>query len=164
MSIKKIFDNLEELIGTVLFIILFLILIAQIVSRQIFDAPIIWSEELSTLLFVYIGMLGVSIGIKTKQHVYIDFIYNKFTGIGLKLANTFIQIIVFASILSMILIGYRLFLRKLIFQLIALQISAGWLYASLPLISTLMLFRYFQVLKSEYDSGALIISKEKGVN
>jgi TRAP-type C4-dicarboxylate transport system permease small subunit len=158
MNIKKVFDNIEEIIGTTLFIMMFVILVAQIVFRQIFDSPLVWSEELAILLFTYVGMLGVSIGIKYKQHVFIDFLYNKFSGKGLKIANTFIQSVVFISLVAMIQIGYKLFLRKKIFQLIALKISAGWMYIALPLIATLMLIRFFQVLKEEYKEGKFIIS------
>lgn len=158
MNIKRILNNLEEIIGAILFIMMFVILVAQIVFRQIFDSPLVWSEELAILLFTYVGMLGVSIGVKYRQHVFIDFLYNKFSGKGLKIANTFIQSIVFISLIAMIQIGYKLFLRKKIFQLIALKISAGWMYIALPLIATLMLIRFFQVLREDYKEGKFIIS------
>lgn len=158
MNIKRILNNLEEIIGAILFIMMFAILVAQIVFRQIFDSPLVWSEELAILLFTYVGMLGVSIGVKYRQHVFIDFLYNKFSGKGLKIANTFIQSVVFISLITMIQIGYKLFLRKKIFQLIALKISAGWMYVALPLIATLMLIRFFQVLREDYKEGKFIIS------
>lgn len=158
MNIKRILNNLEEIIGAILFIMMFAILVAQIVFRQIFDSPLVWSEELAILLFTYVGMLGVSIGVKYRQHVFIDFLYNKFSGKGVKIANTFIQSVVFISLIAMIQIGYKLFLRKKIFQLIALKISAGWMYVALPLIATLMLIRFFQVLREDYKEGKFIIS------
>ena len=158
MNIKRILNNLEEIIGAILFIMMFAILVAQIIFRQVFDSPLVWSEELAILLFTYVGMLGVSIGVKYRQHVFIDFLYNKFSGKGLKIANTFIQSVVFISLIAMIQIGYKLFLRKKIFQLIALKISAGWMYVALPLIATLMLIRFFQVLREDYKEGKFIIS------
>ncbi|WP_297598407.1 TRAP transporter small permease [uncultured Cetobacterium sp.] len=169
---KRILDNIEEIVGAILFIAMFFILVAQIVSRQLFDSPLVWSEELAILLFTYIGMLGVSIGVKYRQHVFIDFLYNKFSGTGLKIANTFIQSVVFVSLILMIQIGYKLFLRKRIFELVALKISAGWMYASLPLISLLMLIRFLVVLKEDYKDGKFIItpksdreaSKKEAVN
>lgn len=158
MNIRRILYNIEEIIGAALFIAMFAILVAQIVFRQIFNSPLVWSEELAILLFVYVGMLGVSIGIKYRQHVFIDFLYNKFSGKGLKIANTFIQTIVFIALVAMIQIGYKLFLRKKMFQLIALKISAGWMYVALPLIATLMLIRFIQVLREDYKEGKFIVS------
>lgn len=161
MDIKRILDNLEEIIGAVLFIAMFGILVAQIIFRQIFDSPLVWSEELAILLFTYVGMLGVSIGIKYRQHVFIDFLYNKFSGKGLKIANTFIQSVVFISLVVMIQIGYKLFLRKKIFKLIALKISSGWMYGALPIIATLMLIRFLQILREDYKEGKFIISPKQ---
>ncbi len=161
MNIKRILDNLEEIIGAVLFIAMFGILVAQIIFRQIFDSPLVWSEELAILLFTYVGMLGVSIGIKYRQHVFIDFLYNKFSGKGLKIANTFIQSVVFISLIVMIQIGYKLFLRKKIFKLIALKISSGWMYGALPIIATLMLIRFLQILREDYKEGKFIISPKQ---
>lgn len=158
MNIKKIFNNIEEILGATFFIMMFGILVAQIIFRQIFDSPLVWSEELAILLFTYVGMLGVSIGVKYRQHVFIDFLYNKFSGRGLKIANTFIQSVVFISLVAMIQIGYKLFLRKKIFQLIALKISSGWMYGALPVLATLMLIRFFQVLREDYKEGKFIIS------
>lgn len=161
MNIKRILDNLEEIIGAILFIAMFGILVAQIIFRQIFDSPLVWSEELAILLFTYVGMLGVSIGIKYRQHVFIDFLYNKFSGKGLKIANTFIQSVVFISLIVMIQIGYKLFLRKKIFKLIALKISSGWMYGALPIIATLMLIRFLQILREDYKEGKFIISPKQ---
>ncbi|MBC2850253.1 TRAP transporter small permease [Cetobacterium sp. 8H] len=161
---KRILDNIEEIVGAIMFIAMFAILVAQIMFRQLFNSPLVWSEELAILLFTYTGMLGVSIGIKHRQHVFIDFLYNKFSGIGLKIANTFIQSVVFISLLMMIQIGYKLFLRKKIFELVALKISAGWMYAALPIISTLMLIRFLAVLKEDYKNGKFIFApKESSV-
>ena len=48
----KYINKLEEWLGGTLFIAIFGILIAQILSRQVFPSPLIWSEELAKLLFV----------------------------------------------------------------------------------------------------------------
>ena len=163
MKIKKIFTNIEEIISATLFIAIFLILIAQIVFRQIFNSPLIWSEELALLLYVWVGILGVSIGVKYEQHVLIDFIYNKLNSKTKKIVFTFIQFIVLISILTLILIGVKLFSRKMIFELTALKISAGWMYIALPTISTLMLFRFFEVSRKNYLDGQFIFSPKKTI-
>lgn len=161
MKVKKFFDQFEEIVGAIMFVAIFAILVAQIVSRQVFNAPLIWSEELAKVLFIYVGMLGVSIGIKTDQHVMIDFLYNKFSPKTTKIVFTIIQIIVFISLVTMVFLGYRLFMRKKMFEMIALKISAGWMYASLPTIGTLMLVRYFQTMKRHYRSGKFIFAPAK---
>ena len=70
---KKIFDKLEEYIGGALFIGIFIILVLQVFFRQVLHTPLIWSEELSRLIFVWVAMLGISIGIRKQSHIFIDF-------------------------------------------------------------------------------------------
>lgn len=164
MKIKKILANIEEIVSATLFIMIFLILIAQIILRQVFNSPLIWSEELALLLYAWVGILGVSIGVKYEQHVLIDFIYNKFNPKVKKIIFTLIQFIILISILTLILIGVKLFSRKMVFELTALKISAGWIYAALPIVSTLMLFRFFEVSKKNYLNGQFIFSSKKTID
>ncbi|WP_044469818.1 TRAP transporter large permease subunit [Mannheimia massilioguelmaensis] len=139
----KIFNKLEEWIGGVIFLVIFAILIAQIAARQIFDAPLSWSEELARLLFVYISMLGISMAIRSQQHVFIDFITNLFPTKLKKVTNSFVQILIFISILMLAHFGYKNFVENS-FEIVSLGISEKWLYASLPFISILMFIRFIQ--------------------
>ncbi|AWX15932.1 C4-dicarboxylate ABC transporter permease [Mergibacter septicus] len=147
----KRFNQLEEWLGGTLFLVTFAILITQIVARQLFNSPLIWSEELARLLFVYVGMLGISIAIRQQQHVYIDFITNLMSPKVKKIAFSCVQILIFISLILFIHFGIRLF-NKATFQLVSLGISEKWLYASLPLIAGLMLIRFFQAQHHNYQN------------
>ena len=96
----KIIDKLEEWIGGTLFVGMFAILVMQIIARQIFKSPLIWSEELASLLFVYVGMLGISMGIRSQSHVLIDFLFTRFSPKVQKVVFTFSQIIIFICIIG----------------------------------------------------------------
>lgn len=148
----KIINKLEEWIGGSLFILIFLILIAQILARQVFHSPLNWSEELARLLFVYVGMLGISVGIRNQQHVFIDFITNLFPEKIKKVANSFVQFIIFICLISFIHFGIKLFF-KAENNIFTLGISEKWMYGSLPLIACLMLFRFFQAQYENFKNG-----------
>ncbi|AOF52629.1 C4-dicarboxylate ABC transporter permease [Rodentibacter caecimuris] len=140
----KIFNKLEEWIGGALFLVIFCILIAQILSRQVFHSPLIWSEELTKLLFVYVGMLGISVAIRKQDHVYIDFLTNLMPAKVRKLSNTFVQLIIFACIFFFIHFGIRTFTNAS-FPIDALGgISEKWIFAALPVVAALMMIRFFQ--------------------
>lgn len=148
----KIINKLEEWIGGSLFILIFLILIAQILARQVFHSPLNWSEELARLLFVYVGMLGISVGIRNQQHVFIDFITNLFPEKVKKVANSFVQLIIFICLIAFIHFGIKLFF-KAENNIFTLGISEKWMYGSLPLIACLMLFRFFQAQYENFKNG-----------
>ncbi|WKT00594.1 TRAP transporter large permease subunit [Gallibacterium salpingitidis] len=148
----KYFNKLEEWLGGILFLIVFVILIAQIVARQVFDSPLIWSEELARLLFVYVGMIGIAMGIRSQQHVFIDFLTNMMSEKLRKIVFSFAQFLIFVSIMLFFHFGVRL-LKGSSFELVSLGISEKWLYASLPFLSLLMLVRFLQAQVENYKNN-----------
>lgn len=156
----KIFNKLEEWIGGALFLVIFCILIAQILSRQAFHSPLIWSEELAKLLFVYVGMLGISVAIRKQEHVYIDFLTNLMPTKVRKISNTFVQLIIFACIFFFIHFGIRTF-NGASFPIDALGgISEKWIFAALPIVAVLMMIRFFQAQAQNFreDKSYLPVS------
>lgn len=152
----KAFNKLEEWIGGSLFLVIFLILVWQIIAREIFHSPLIWSEEAARLIFVYVGMLGISMGIRSQQHVLIDFITNHLPTKLKTIIFTGIQVLIFACVLLFIHYGFVL-MKRPPDQLVALGISTKFLYFSLPLIACLMLLRFVQTQHQNYQSGSALI-------
>ncbi|MCW9716424.1 TRAP transporter large permease subunit [Avibacterium sp. 21-594] len=147
----KYFNKLEELVGGVLFLLIFMILLAQIIARQIFDSPFIWSEDLAKLLFIYVAMFGISMATRTQQHVYIDFLTNLMPEKVRKVINSFVQLIIFICIFLFIYLGFKVFLDST-FEIVSLQISEKWLYAPLPFISMLVMIRFLQAQTENYKN------------
>lgn len=147
----KYFNKLEEWIGGILFLMIFLILLAQIVARQIFNSPFIWSEELARLLFVYVAMFGISMATRTQQHVYIDFLTNLMPDKIRKAINSFIQCLIFSCIVLFIYLGCKVFLDAS-FEIVSLEISEKWLYAPLPFLSILIFIRFLQAQAENYKN------------
>jgi TRAP-type C4-dicarboxylate transport system permease small subunit len=54
-----------------LFLVLFAILLSQIVFRYVLDEPLIWSDELSRYLFVWVAMLGWTLAARRRSHIAI---------------------------------------------------------------------------------------------
>ncbi|MFY1027297.1 TRAP transporter large permease subunit [Actinobacillus seminis] len=147
----KFINKVEEWLGGGLLLIIFAILVAQIVARQIFDSPIIWSEELARLLFIYAGLFGISMAIRSQQHVYIDFITNLMSERIRRAANSFVQTLIFISVVLFVHLGFKTW-ADASFEMVSLGISEKWLYAGLPFISILMFYRFLQAQTENYNN------------
>nr|AAY58079.1 N-acetylneuraminic acid transporter [Haemophilus influenzae] len=149
----KYINKLEEWLGGALFIAIFGILIAQILARQVFHSPLIWSEELAKLLFVYVGMLGISVAVRKQEHVFIDFLTNLMPEKIRKFTNTLVQLLVFICIFLFIHFGIRTF-NGASFPIDALGgISEKWIFAALPVVAMLMMFRFIQAQTLNFKTG-----------
>ncbi|MGB6407494.1 MAG: TRAP transporter small permease [Planococcus donghaensis] len=141
---KKFLANFEEIVGGVLFIIMLIVLSMQIFSRLILDQPLTWSEALAKFIFIYVGYLAVSIGIKENGHVYIDYFVEKMPKAIQKVLNYVFQFVILIVLLLMAYIGYEMALRKVPVDIVALGISYVYMYSALPLLSMLMIYRLLE--------------------
>lgn len=74
---KKINDNFERWCMMLLFVILFIIVMAGIISRVVFNSPFSWTEEAARLAFIWLVFMGISYGTKYDKHINVTIILDK---------------------------------------------------------------------------------------
>ncbi|MDQ0255892.1 TRAP-type C4-dicarboxylate transport system permease small subunit [Evansella vedderi] len=141
---KKFLNNFEEIVGGSLFIAMFIVLVAQIFAREFFSSPLVWSEELAQLIFIYVGLLGVSACIKDNSHVSIDFFVLKFPPVLQKIINIFIQVLILACVALIFFISIRITGRQVPIDIVSLKISSVYKYIALPILSSLIIYRLLE--------------------
>ncbi|CQR47368.1 Sialic acid TRAP transporter permease protein SiaT [Paraliobacillus sp. PM-2] len=141
---KKFLKNFEEIVGGSLFIVMLVVLVAQIFSRQILDSPITWSEQLARFLFVYVAYLAVASEIKNDGHVRIEYFFDKFPAKVRTVIYYIFQLLIAIVLVLIIYIGYEMSVRKIPVEIVSLRISYLYLYMALPVLSTLMLYRLIE--------------------
>ena len=60
----------------VLFAAIIVITFLQVVFRYVFNAPLHWSEEASTYLFIWIVFLGTALALGKRMHIGVDILVN----------------------------------------------------------------------------------------
>lgn len=142
--LRKIINNIEEIITVPLMAILLLVLTWQIGTRWLLDDPSLWSEELARVLFMYMSLIGCALAIKTGSHVKITFFSDKLPNkIRFSLALA-LELAVLVSIFAIIYLGYQHVQRTAFFELITLEISSKWMNYSLPLAGLFMVARQLE--------------------
>src|SRR5947209_18554817 len=58
-----------EFIGAMLVLAETCILFAGVVSRYVFNSPIMWTDELATFLFLWLAMLGAVVALRRDGHM-----------------------------------------------------------------------------------------------
>lgn|SRR5699024_462888 len=143
---KKIYDNLEEIIGSILFVVMLIVLSFQTISHQGFGTPLVWSEELSKLLFIYAGYIGVVASIKDNSHVAIDVVLTKLPPNVRKWVERFNQVLIIAALITVFIISIPIVQGQTHLKIVSLNISMIYLYLALPILSFLMIYRQIEYL------------------
>ncbi len=68
--------RLAEYIAASIFFVLFLVFLAQITMRFIFNQPLPWSDELIVVLYISMVFWGTATLVKEREHVALDLVYN----------------------------------------------------------------------------------------
>ncbi|SHI75679.1 TRAP-type C4-dicarboxylate transport system, small permease component [Dethiosulfatibacter aminovorans DSM 17477] len=123
-KIKQIVD-IQMLISVIALVLLILINAYEIFVRNTFDKSIIWIQDISILLMVWMVFLGFSKIVYNKNTIRITVVYDKFPSIIKSFLDCFrfIVIIIFFIILSFAS-----------YKLIVSQYGQGTTTASIPLV------------------------------
>lgn len=155
---KDIAWPLRILVGG-LFSLIVLFTLSQIVFRFVFNAPLIWSEELSRFLLVWMTFVGAAVVVWDGRHLCVDVFYNMFTPKW----RSFIRY--FNGALIMVFLGYGLYQGWIIIRLEqytdigSLNIVASWyrmpFFVGGGLIILGVLARFFYRLPRKQDKSPL---------
>src|ERR1700730_171491 len=64
-----VIGQVVEFIGALLVLAETGILFAGVVSRYLFNSPIIWTDELATFLFLWLAMIGAVVALRRDGHM-----------------------------------------------------------------------------------------------
>lgn len=82
----------------------FLCVLAQVVFRYVFNAPLTWSEELARYLFIWCAFLGWIIASRRRSHLAMTFVVERLPGRAQTAVTVVIQL---ATLLFAWLLGTR---------------------------------------------------------
>lgn len=64
-----------EVIGVVLFALLFLVFVVQVLARFVFKQPLPWTDEAAIILYLWAVLWGAAVVCKDREHVAFDLLY-----------------------------------------------------------------------------------------
>ena len=74
---KFIFENIEEIVASLLFIVTLVLVIINVLTRYVFRTGIPWAEEMATSCFVWTAFIGSAACYKMRAHVGVDILVNR---------------------------------------------------------------------------------------
>ncbi|MFG1183739.1 TRAP transporter large permease [Xanthobacter aminoxidans] len=116
-----------------------LVLFAGVLARYVFHAPLIWSDELASILFLWLAMLGAVVAFERGEHMRMSAFVG---GLSQPYRGFFDALAIAVPLLFLSLAlgaAYEFAVDEIIVSTPALDISAGWRVAALPVGFALML-------------------------
>lgn len=117
------------------------IVLVAIVFRYGLGAPLIYSYDLSTLLFAWMIFLGLGVAERDGAHLSLDVLRFVVSPRAERVVAVLRQALMIAAALYMAWIGTRLTLRTGM-EITSMRVSQKWLYAAMPVGFALLALAY----------------------
>ncbi len=144
----KNFNRLEEHLIALLLAAMTLITFSQVVARYFFNSGTVWALELTTYLFAWLVLFGMSYGVRVRGHIGVDVVTRL-------LSNKWQRIFVIIAALLSMLYCLLIFIGGLeyVYKFYELGIEAEdlpvkqWIiYSILPIGFLLLFFRFVELI------------------
>jgi tripartite ATP-independent transporter DctM subunit len=155
-TLDTVIGRAAEAIGALLVLAETCILFAGVVSRYVFNSPIMWTDELGNFLFLWLAMLGAVVALRRDSHMRLTTFVNWCSpGLGNWL-GTVAELVVIVFVLEIIFPATAYLRVQASTELITLHISDGYrvlaILVGAGLIATVALLR---MLESSSAQGFL---------
>lgn len=116
---------------------LLLIIILQIFGRSFMAHPPAWTEEMSRFIFLWYCFLGCAETLRAKQHLGLDYFYNKFGKTVRDVVDVIIQLLTLVFGVYCAFYGYQVLgvIAKRVAPIT--RLSMKWFYLVLPIMGAL---------------------------
>lgn len=158
--LSQALNEIVKYVAAFLLAAMTILVFLQVWFRYVLNHPLDWSEELASFTFVWMALLGASIGLERNEHPRLDLLANQFP----ERLHRAVRALYNGAILFMLLVlafyGARLTASMRSQLTAALGYSVSYVYAVLPVSAGIMFvhliiqtFRLIFVRAAEEPSG-----------
>lgn len=138
------------------------VLLAGVVARYIFHAPLIWSDELASILFLWLAMLGSAVAFEKGEHMRMTAVVGKLSPATRAFVDVLATIAAFTFLLLMLPYALEYAHEEAIMRTPALDIPNSWRVAAIALgfglMAVLALLRLVQFADRKAVGKALVLA------
>jgi tripartite ATP-independent transporter DctM subunit len=143
--IESSVGSLVEILAAALVALEIVVLFGGVVSRYVFDHPLVWSDELASILFLWLAMLGAVIAFRRDEHMRMTAVVGMLPAPARDRFNAFATAAALAFLLLIAWPSCQYAQEEVAITTPVLEISNAWRAGALP--SGIVLMAVFAVLR-----------------
>lgn len=141
---KRWLADFEESLSVLFLGLLLVTLFLQIFTRFVLNDPLVWTEEMSRVLFIYSTLFGMVTAIKQRAHVRIDFFVGFLPAKVRKWLTLLLDLVVVVTLVYLVVLGYQMAVMQHRMFMVSMDIRLSVLYGVFPVAAALMVLRLVQ--------------------
>lgn len=110
--LKKILNQLEEGIISLLLVAMTIEVFVEVIMRYVFNTGLLWGTELTLLLSAWMVLFGASYGVKVGSHIGVDAVTRLLSPTARRVVS-FISVVLALCYCGLVLVGSWTYLEKM---------------------------------------------------
>lgn len=123
----------------------------NVVSRYIFNHSIIWAEEVSQYLMVWVAFLGAGLALRQGRHVAIEILQDRLPSIARRMTRHLVALLLIVFMGVLIVLGFQFTRFAWDQETPVLNIPLGIPYMAVPIGALLLLIHLFFLYRAYID-------------
>ncbi len=151
--------GLVAVVGVVTSVILMaeiVVLFAGVIARYVFDRPFVWTDEVNSTLFLWLGMLGSVLALRRWDHMRMTTFTSLLPERWRTYTFAFAHAVILVFLVAMLLPSYADFQNESGILSSSLEISLGWRTAAMPVGMVLLIVTALLRLRELPRPGAMV--------
>jgi tripartite ATP-independent transporter DctM subunit len=161
LTLDMVIGRVAEAAGALLVLAETVILFAGVVSRYVFNSPIIWTDELANFLFLWLSMIGAVVALRHDGHMRLTTFVNWCAPTWGRWFGTVAELVVIVFVIEIIVPATAYLNVQASTELITLHISDWYRVVALVvgagLIATVALLRLLETTNPRSFVSALLV-------
>lgn len=153
--------KIEDIVSKLLLAIITILVFIAAVSRTI-GHPVIWSDDMAQLLFVWLCVLGATRAMRMKAHIGVDVLVKRLARVPRWLLEVVNTALVLGFLLTLAISGYRLTLLNWERIYGDSGISYAWVTIAIPIGCALMSIEVIVHFLRSIGPKALVFYSDRG--
>ena len=132
-------EKLHDGIAVVLFTLMLGLVLLQVLLRYVFNAPLVWTDEVAQYLFVWVSFMGWTMATRRRVHIGIGVIIDRLPPPGRRSLHALwcaLQV-VFAVVL--LVVGIRITRANSDIQMVSIDYAFWPVYAVVPIAAAFLI-------------------------
>jgi TRAP-type C4-dicarboxylate transport system permease small subunit len=141
--ITKVSDKINlilEKAAIILLAVVTALTFSGVIFRYAFGSPIIWLYETTLVLFSWVTFLGISIAVKRRENIHLDFVFHKISGRAAQMMHTAIAVISIVFFAIVFKDSIEIISETFEQKYNTIDLSTGWFYVPLFICSLVSVF------------------------
>jgi len=91
-----------EVLGAALMVVIVVLLFAGVVSRYVFGNPIIWVDEVASIAFIWLAMVGATLAVHRNEHLRLSLVVDRLPPRARELTHAFALVAMAAMLVTLL--------------------------------------------------------------